>query len=183
MHEPALRAAGARPATPDDAPAVVDLVEAAYRGDASRRGWTTEADLLDGRRTDARMVGRILDDPASVLLVLDDPERPGALVACCHLEHRGDAAYFGLFAVRPDAQAQGVGSRLLDAAESLARGRGASRLELTVLSHRPELAAWYERRGFATTGATHPFPGYTDTRFGLPRRGDLVLHEMVKPLR
>jgi len=181
-----------RPATPDDVDAVVDLVESAYRGDASRAGWTTEADLLGGRSTDAAMIRNLLADPRSVLLVLDDdaalPGRRG-LLACCQLERRepaadgeAPAAYFGLFAVRPGRQGAGVGSRLLAAAEEMAAGWGARRLELTVLSHRPELLAWYERRGFRLTGATHPFPGYADARFGHPRRDDLVLLEMAKPL-
>ncbi len=177
----------ARPAAPEDVDAVVALVESAYRGDASRAGWTTEADLLGGRRTDAAMVRSLLADPDSVLLVL--PDDAGGLVGCCHVRRRpatGPAGprtvYFGLFAVRPGVQGRGHGSRLLDAAEELAAAWGAQRLELTVLSHRPELLAWYERRGFALTGVTHPFPGYADARYGLPRRDDLTLHEMAKPL-
>src|SRR5690606_8448662 len=133
--------ASPRPATPDDVDAVVDLVESAYRGDASRAGWTTEADLLGGRRTDAAMIRNLLADPRSVLLVLDDdaalPGRRG-LLACCQLERRepaadgeAPAAYFGLFAVRPGRQGAGVGSRLLAAAEEMAAGWGARRLELT----------------------------------------------------
>jgi len=188
-----------RPATPDDVDAVVELVESAYRGDTSRAGWTTEADLLDGRRTDAAMVRGLLDDPRSVLLVLEGED--GGLLGCCHLQRPADDAtddadaadegaegaggrdvHFGLFAVRPTQQGHGLGSRLLAAAEEQARAWGADRLVLTVLNHRPELRAWYARRGFVATGVVHPFPAYADSRFGLPRRDDLVLLEMAKPL-
>ncbi|MGE3345772.1 MAG: GNAT family N-acetyltransferase, partial [Vicinamibacterales bacterium] len=50
-----------RAAAPADAPAVVALVESAYRGEASRAGWTTEADLLDGQRTDTASVLATID--------------------------------------------------------------------------------------------------------------------------
>lgn len=170
-----------RPATAADADAVVALAQSAYRGDASRAGWTTEAELLDGPRTDAPMVRDLIAADGSVVLVADDAVRPGSLLACCHLERRGDATYLGLFAVRPDTQGQGVGATMLAAAEAHARGWGARRLELTVLNHRPELVAWYARVGFALTGDTVPFP-YGDERYGIPRRPDLVLQAMTKEL-
>lgn len=87
-----------RDATEADVPALVELIESAYRGDSSRAGWTTEADILQGQRTDPQGVREVVESPGSRLLVV---ERDGALVACCQLEHRGEAAYFGMFAVRP----------------------------------------------------------------------------------
>jgi predicted N-acetyltransferase YhbS len=100
-----------RHATAADADAVVALAQSAYRGDASRAGWTTEADLLDGPRTDAAMVRDLIATDGSVVLVADDADRPGTLLSSCHLERRGDATYLGLFAVRPDTQGQGIGRR------------------------------------------------------------------------
>lgn len=169
-----------RAATPDDVAAVVDLVQSAYRGDASRAGWTTEADLLDGVRTDAAMVTQLVAAPGSLVLVADDES---GLLACCHLEGRGEGAYVGMFAVRPGSQGRGAGTAMLDAAAARARAWGATDLQLTVLNHRPELIAWYERRGFRLTGGTVPFPAYDDERFGVPLRPDLVLLEMVRPLQ
>ena len=169
----------ARAATPADVGAVVDLVQSAYRGDASRAGWTTEADLLDGVRTDAAMVAAMIAAPASLVLVAEDDV---GLLACCHLEHRDGAGYVGMFAVRPGLQGRGSGTAMLDAAATRARAWGADRLELTVINHRPELIAWYERRGFRLTGRTVPFPAYDDERFGVPLRPDLVLLEMARPL-
>jgi GNAT superfamily N-acetyltransferase len=173
------RAMRARHATLDDVDAVVTLAHSAYRGETSRAGWTTEADLLDGGRTDAPMVRGLIEAECSVVLVIDDTSEPGALLACCHLERRPESAYLGLFAVRPGMQGRGVGTTMLAAAEALAREWGVSRLELTVLNHRPELLAWYERLGFAMTGHDTPFP-YGDERFGIPRRPDLVLQGMAK---
>ena len=163
-----------RPATPDDVDAVVALVESAYRGDSSRAGWTTEADLLDGQRTDADEVRGVLPD---LLLALDD----GELVGCCVLAHKGSVGYFGMFAVRPALQGGGVGSALLTAAEHRAKELGLPVVEMTVLSGRRELVAYYERRGYADTGARRPFP-YGDERFGVPRTDDLEFAVLQKRL-
>jgi ribosomal protein S18 acetylase RimI-like enzyme len=163
-------------------PAIVDLVESAYRGDASRAGWTTEADLLDGQRTDAAAVAdSVAADGAVVLLNLDEA---GRIAACCQVERRDDhIAYFGMFAVRPGAQGGGVGNAMLAEAERFAREEyDASHLEMTVIGQRSDLIAWYERRGYRRTGETRPFP-YGDERFGIPRRDDLHFVVLTKPLR
>lgn len=160
-----------RPATEEDVDAIVALVESAYRGDSSRAGWTTEADLLDGQRTDAEEVRSVLPN----LLVTED------LSGCCVLEPRGSSAYFGMFAVRPGLQGHGIGSLLLDASEARARELGATTVEMTVLSVRAELIAFYERRGYLATGETKPFP-YGNERFGRPRTSDLEFVVLRKRL-
>jgi GNAT superfamily N-acetyltransferase len=174
----AFRIADSSDATID---AVVDLVESAYRGEASRAGWTTEADLLDGRRTDAAAVLEIIEAPASALLLA---EEDGDLIGCCQMESRpGEDAYFGLFSVRPRRQAHGFGRAILAEAERIARYEwGADRMSMTVIRQRHDLIAWYERRGYRPTGETRPFP-YGEQRFGLPKRPDLEFVVLVKPLR
>ncbi|RNL70236.1 GNAT family N-acetyltransferase [Streptomyces sp. I6] len=168
-----------RDATPSDVPALVDLVESAYRGDSSRAGWTTEADILDGQRTDAEGVRQVIATSGSRLLTV---RRGDELVACCQLEHRGDAAYFGMFAVRPGLQGGGLGRRVLAEAERVVREDwGVTEMHMTVISVREELIAWYERRGYRRTGRMTPFP-YGDERFGLPRRDDLRFELLVKDL-
>lgn len=107
-----------RDAADADVPALVALIESAYRGDSSRAGWTTEADLLQGQRTDPDGVRQVLRAPGSRLLVV---ERDGAPIACCQLEHRGDAAYFGMFAVRPELQGAGLGKVIIAEAERTVR--------------------------------------------------------------
>lgn len=169
-----------RVATIADVPAIVELVESAYRGESSRAGWTTEADLLDGQRTDADAVTDVVSGTGQILLTVDES---GHLVACCQLEpHRDGGCHFGMFAVRPTEQSGGVGRALLAAAEAHARDElGARTMEMTVIAQRDELIAWYERRGYARTGETRPFH-YGDERFGKPRRDDLHFVVLAKAL-
>lgn len=168
-----------RRAVEADIPALTELVESAYRGEASRAGWTTEADLLEGRRTDREGVGAVVRAPKSAMLVV---EHDGALIACCQLEHRGAEAYFGMFAVSPLLQGGGVGRAVLAEAERTVRTEwGAEEMHMQVIRQRDDLIAWYERRGYARTGKLSPFP-YGDERFGIPQRDDLAFELLVKPL-
>ncbi|MFE5142469.1 GNAT family N-acetyltransferase [Streptomyces fagopyri] len=168
-----------RDATDADADVLVALIESAYRGDSSRAGWTTEADILQGQRTDPEGVLAVIKAPDSRLLTV---ERDGAVVACCQLEHRGDHAYFGMFAVSPALQGGGLGKVILAEAERYARETwDVMEMHMTVISVRDDLIAWYERRGYRRTGRMTPFP-YGDERFGVPQRDDLRFELLVKPL-
>ncbi|MEU9997280.1 GNAT family N-acetyltransferase [Streptomyces sp. NPDC050848] len=168
-----------RDAVEDDVPVLVPLVESAYRGDSSRAGWTTEADILQGKRTDEKEVRAVISTPGSRLMVM---ERDGEIVACCQLEHRGDVAYFGMFAVRPELQGAGLGRRIIEEAERRVREIwGVSEMHMTVISVREELVAWYERRGYRRTGRMTPYP-HGDERFGIPQRDGLQFELLVKPL-
>jgi ribosomal protein S18 acetylase RimI-like enzyme len=170
-----------RVATHEDVDAIVALVHSAYRGDRSRAGWTTEADLIDGQRTDAEEVGDLIGAPDSRMLLCT---RGGAdLLASAHVCRQAETSHFGMFAVRPEAQRQGIGSTLLAEAEILARDEWNCRyMQMSVISLRSELIAWYERRGYRRTGRFKPFP-YGEARYGQPRRNDLQMELLRKPLR
>lgn len=168
-----------RRARSDDLMPLHALIERAYRGDAARRGWTHEADLLDGQRTDLAALADMIADPdQQILMALDGPKPVG----CVLLATKPAApAYLGLLTVDPDRQANGLGSRLIAAAEEAAAAQGASSIEMTVIRQRRELIAYYERRGYGRTGEERPFP-LDDPRFGLPRTRDLAFVVLVKPL-
>lgn len=167
-----------RRATEDDVPAIVALVERAYRGEPSRAGWTTEADLLDGQRTDPHEVSELLGNARAEVLLGLEGER---VVACCALTDEGDALYFGMFAVEPALQGSGWGGAMLAETERRARSKRLPLVRMTVIAQRAELIAWYERKGFRATGEIAPFP-YGNPRFGLPKRDDLYFVVLEKPL-
>lgn len=169
-----------RAARPADVDALVALVESAYRGEGSKRGWTTEADMLGGQRTDAEGVAALIGSAHGLVLVAEADD--GRLLACAHVEKQGDSGYFGMFSVRPDLQGGGLGRAMLAEAERIAREEwDCVAMRMTVISVRDELIAWYERRGYHRTGEYSPFP-YGNERFGIPKRDDLRFELLLKPL-
>ena len=169
-----------RDAEASDIPALHGLIESAYRGEASRAGWTTEADLLGGQRTDPQELGVIIADPNQFLLTAWDGDD---LVACVRvLKLSDEAGYFGMLSVRPTLQASGLGRRMVAAAEAaMAERFRAQRVRIQVFPQRQSLIAWYERLGYVPTGETAPFP-YDDLRMGQPLREDLSFIILEKPL-
>jgi N-acetylglutamate synthase-like GNAT family acetyltransferase len=155
-----------RTATSNDIPALDVLVNSAYRGDSSRQGWTTEADFLDGIRTDADSLQEMMQQPGTVILVLENEN--GVVEACVYLKKENDKMYLGMLTVSPVLQGKGTGKVLLRAAEQYAQEQGCIAVTMTVISIRHELIAWYERHGYHNTGETKPFP--TDVKFGIPKQ-------------
>lgn len=175
MTEPRIRLA-----TADDVTALHALVEGAYRGDSARRGWTHEADLLGGQRTDVEALTELLADPTQAVLAA---EADGGLIGCVCITDKGrETAHLGMLSVDPARQAGGLGRKLVRAAEEAAMTRfGADRMEMTVIHSRGELIAWYERLGYAATGERRPFP-MDDVRFGLPKAADLTFVALARDL-
>ncbi|RYP42993.1 hypothetical protein DL770_011914 [Monosporascus sp. CRB-9-2] len=173
-----------RVATPEDAARLQPLVRSAYRGEESRKGWTTEADLLTGERIDvAGLTAKITAPDGVVLIATVDEDEYGTPVSCCELCRRiEDLAYFGLFVVDPRRQAGGIGRRVLAHAEDYClREWGARRLEMQVIWTRRELIEWYVRRGYRVTGETRPFP-YSELRNDVALRDDLHFQVLEKGL-
>lgn len=156
------------------------LIRSAYRGPASRAGWTSEADLVAGNRTDLEQVLGELADPAARMVVAQRGDR---LLGCCRvLDIGARRARLGTFAVDPEQQGGGIGRRLLEAAVATAGAQlGAATIEITVLAPQTELLAWYERLGFAPTGETRPFP--TDPEHAQALRGGLEFVVLTRPVR
>lgn len=168
-----------RKAILDDAAALEALIESAYRGDASRAGWTTEADLLGGNRTSIDMLLSTLKDDDQTVLACDDTD---GLLATVTVERRDGYGYIGAVSVRPTCQGQGIGRDLLAQAERVIREEWRlERARMTVIAQRPELIGWYARRGYRDTSETAPFP-YGDARFGAPKRDDLYFIILEKAL-
>ena len=168
-----------RAATEADIDAIVALVTSAYRGESSRAGWTTEADLLDGARIDPEVLRADIARSGSRVVLA---ERDSALLACAHVAVDGDAGYFGMFSVVPGLQGGGIGKQVLTECERIARDEwNLPAMRMTVIDIRDELIAFYERRGYRRTGITKPFP-YGDARFGLPTRDDLRFEILEKEL-
>lgn len=168
-----------RPAAPTDIVALHALVESAYRGASAKQGWTHEADLLGGQRTDQATLRTILTSPQeAVLLAFFGPH----LIGCVQISHPNpQVAFIGMLSVDPTRQAAGLGKVLIAAAEAKARDLGAERVEMRVIAQRKELIAYYQRRGYHDTGARAPFP-YGDARFGQPMRDDLAFVILGKKL-
>ena len=169
-----------RPAGRPDIPALHALIESAYRGDSARLGWTHEADLLDGQRTDPEALTEIIDDPDQrILVALDGLD----IIGCVQIARKENGkSYLGLLSVDPLRQATGLGKQLISAAEHAAATYfGAHVIELTVIKQRSELIAYYNRRGYSATGEERPFP-FGDERFGLPRTSELVFVVLAKSI-
>ena len=164
-------------ATPADIPRLAHLVNSAYRGDSSRQGWTTEANLLDGQRIDEAGLRDMLAEPNAAMLLGLGAENE--LLGSFYAHAAGGRLSLSMLAVAPAGQARGVGKFLLAAAEDYGRQHGCTLSKMTVISVRAELIAYYERRGYHLSGATEAFP--TDPRYGIPKQ-PLTLLVLEKPL-
>lgn len=160
-------------AVESDHAAIIDLANLAYRGTGPEASWNVESGILEGQRLNESLLKEDLSaKPGAHLLVYRD-DKDGPLLGTVWLEPKDDGVwYLGLLTIRPDQQNRQLGRALLTVAEDFARERGGSRIRMNVLYLRDALIAWYERRGYALTGETEPFP-YGDDRFGKPLRDDL----------
>jgi ribosomal protein S18 acetylase RimI-like enzyme len=167
-----------RVANEEDAKSIAALVNSAYRGDSSKKGWTTEADLLGGQRTDEDSIRNAIQCPDSYILCAF--ENATTMWGCVQLMKDGDSGYLGMFTVDPLKQAGGLGKLLMSEAENFLRAKlRVQRIWMTVIVQRTELIAWYERRGYRRTGEFKPFP-YDDVKFGIPKRPDLKMEILEK---
>lgn len=174
-----------RQATPSDIPNLVALMDRCYRHD---EGWTNEANSIGGIRTTPDEMQKMLENDNIYLFVFENPNQKGEILGCISVDFTSQndkpSAYIGTFAVTPELQGKGVGNVMLSAVETFARRHAKTKnithLSMSILSHRPELLAYYERRGYVLTGEKMPFP--TDGNNGEPKRDDLYLEMLQKPI-
>lgn len=166
-----------RKASLSDTEKIVSLVNSAYRGASSKQGWTTEADLLDGQRVDPEMIQEIISSPKSSIFIYSLSDH---FIGCVLLESHPDSFYLGMLTVHPDYQKQKIGDTLLQWAESKAKSESKKFIEISVITERTELIAYYERRHYFRTGKTLAFP--QDPRYGIPKKAGLRMETFQKQL-
>lgn len=155
-----------QPATPADVPALNKLVNSAYRGESSRKGWDSEADLIDGSRIDEAILHDLIKEKNTTVLKYTEG---GVILGCVELRKESESLYLGILTVNPDWQSKGIGKKLMTAGEEFARQHGCKKIRMTVVSVRDKLIAWYIREGYRLTGERKPFK-MPDERFGIPRQ-------------
>ncbi|GGB00369.1 GNAT family N-acetyltransferase [Puia dinghuensis] len=164
-------------AGPADIPALVALVNSAYRSEGGQQGWTHESHLISGSRTDAAGIQELLQTPGAVILKY--PDASGVILGCVYLQQEGDTLYLGLLSVQPAQQNAGIGRRLLAAADDYACRHHCKAINITVISVRHELLAWYQRHGYRRTGEIKPF--HAGEKFGIQKQ-PLELVVLEKPI-
>ncbi len=162
-----------------DASSVAQFINRAYRGESSQQGWTTEATILDGQRTDAIDIIKIIEEEGNQILLF---EEASILKGSVHLKKlSSDVLYFGMLVVLPEGQNRGLGKLILAHIDQYAKAAKFKKIRISVIHTRSELIAYYERRGFKATGKSEPFP-YGDIRFGIPKINDLKFLEFEKEI-
>lgn len=164
-------------ATLQDVPELNILINSAYRGESSKKGWTTEEHLLGGIRTDEEDLSELLQKENVTILKYTES---GKIIGSVYLEKQADKLYLGMLTVSPELQGGGIGKKLMQAAEEFAKENNITKVSMTVISVRKELIDYYKRRGYKDTGETKPFP-MNDPKFGLPKQ-DLAFIVMEKEL-
>ena len=165
-------------ATTSDVPELVLLINSAYRGAHSKKGWTSEAHLIEGDRMNEASLIQMMNKPGVVIRKCVTTEN--AIAGCVYLETRQKELYLGLLTVSPDIQATGIGKIMLNDAEEVASKQKLSGIVMDVVSLRLELIDWYIRRGFYLTDKKIPFP--IENKFGNPLQ-PLELVELKKHIR
>jgi ribosomal protein S18 acetylase RimI-like enzyme len=153
-------------ATKKDISALNLLVNSAFRGETSKKGWTTEEHLLGGIRTNEELLAEIMGEKGTTLLKYVEN---GTILGMVMLKKQKDKLYLGMLTVSPDLQGGGIGKKLLYAAEDFAQKHKLPKIAMTVISVRQELIDWYIRHGYLLTGETQPFP-MNNPKFGLPKQ-------------
>ena len=169
-----------RRAQESDIAALETLVNLAYRGGEATVAWKNENHLVTG----ARVVPEELKDAIcldnSAVFVASTTD--GDLIGCVQIEKEGDDGIIGMLSVHPKHQNIGLGRKLLNAGELVAKTEfGCTTGKMYVLCGRPELMAWYAKVGYQPTGETKPFFGPETRLTALVDEAHFVV--VAKPLK
>lgn len=152
---------------------ICGLINLTYRGAA---GWTRETHIIQGNRTSLYEIETAIANPDAHFFVVNQHR---GLVACIYVEKQEKSAYIGFFSVHPTLQRKGIGNYILKQAETFALSElGAKKLVMYVVSQRPELIAFYERRGYVRTGQIEAYPLHLGV--GIPKVDGLTIEYLEK---
>jgi histone acetyltransferase (RNA polymerase elongator complex component) len=144
-----------------NAQSITDLVNSVYRGENSKKGWTTEADFLSGIRITEVKVKEIIEGKNDVIILA---LFEGSIVGCVHLENTGSYSYLGMLSVDVNFQDKGIGKILINECERYTKEVfGLNEIKMKVISRRMELIEYYNRRGYKSTGELEEFGSHGDT--------------------
>lgn len=142
-------------ATLNDVSELKTLVNSAYRGESSKKGWTTEANILEGIRIDeSELIDLINDLKSNVFKYVENDK----ILGCVLLVEKENNLYLGMLCVNPELQNSGIGKKILFFANNYALDKGLPKIVMTVISSRIELINWYKRHGYFDNGKREPFP-------------------------
>ena len=132
-----------RDATSDDVEALTTLYHDAYaetvvRGLPASAAWVEEETVAEWVREDHVLVAAVGEELVGAVRLTD---------------HEGwDRPVLTRLGVASEWKRQGIGTRLMDEAESRAREDAWDRIRLTVARGHPYLVEWYRERGYEVVG-------------------------------
>ena len=139
-----------RIAAPEDAEKITSVINSAF--------CIAEGFFIDGNRISQTEVEDLLGKGTFLLAEVND-----AVDGCVYVELRGERSYLGLLSVDPARQQGGLGSVLMNEAESYCREHGARFMDILIVSLREELPPFYRKRGYVENGTT-PFTADVETK-------------------
>lgn len=165
-----------------DIPALSLLIESAYRGETAKIGWTSESDLIDGKRLNDGELAQVIGNSDNQIFIIRDSEDSSSILASICIFKKANVCEFGMFAVDPKRQSNGVGKALLSHAENFAKTQwGFARMQLSVITKRQSLIDYYKRRGYSAIGKTFSMSDH-HLNDGMTRGHDLELEIYEKKL-
>jgi ribosomal protein S18 acetylase RimI-like enzyme len=148
-------------ATAEQADEITALVNSVYRGENAKKGWTTEADFLEGIRITPEKIKEIIDSENNVIINAVEGDK---IIGCVQLEKKGNHTLLGMLSVDVDYQNKGIGKVLITECERYTKEvYKCDEIKMKVIGKRKELIEYYERRNYLVTGEREDFGAEGDT--------------------